>query len=409
MLNRRQFVICLVAAAGLAFSAGWTLGEGNPQSLPAQPNFVISAAEINPDPELAPFRIRDIDDVWSRLKNSYYDASKLERSKLEYNAVKGFVAGIEDPYTAFMTPDESKDFENGLEGHLEGIGAELEVKNGKLVVVSPLKDSPAEKAGIKPADIIYKIDNSLTEEMTLFDAVRKIRGKKGTSVTLTIIRENIPNPLEIKVLRDKVTIDSITVKKLDNEIYHVAIHQFSDHTKTEFQNVVQKILLEKARGMVLDLRGNGGGYLDISVDILSELLAGEKNAAVIKKRDPTKNETVKTNGSGRLADIPLAVLVNKGSASASEIIAGAIQDYKRGILIGEKTFGKGSVQQVDKLPDGASLRYTIAKWFTPLERSIDDVGIAPDVEIKMTDEDEKAKRDPQLEEAIKYLVSLRGA
>lgn len=403
----RKILITTVVLASIAsFSLGWFCAKN--AGVPLQKDVSAQTiGEMNPDPELAPIRIRDIDSVWNKLKDSYYDASKLDREKMEYSAVKGFIAGIGDPYTVFMTPEEAKDFEDGLNGLLEGIGAELEVKAGKLVVVSPLKDSPAEKAGVKPGDIIQKIDGSLAEDMTLYEAIRKIRGKKGTQVALTIIRENVAQPIELKITRSSITIDSVVAKKLDGDIYHVEIRQFSNTTKNEFQSVVQKILLDKAKGIIVDVRGDGGGYFDTSVDIISEFISGEKAAAVIKRRDQSKNETVKTNGSGRLADIPLVVLINKGSASASEIFAGAIQDYKRGILIGEKTFGKGSVQELVDLQDGSNLRLTIAKWFTPLGRSIDEVGISPDREIKLDEKDVAANKDPQLDAAIQYLKNKK--
>lgn len=352
-------------------------------------------------------KIRDLDEVWRRLQSFYYDAAKLDQKNLEYNAVKGFVKGIGDPYTVFMPPDEAKEFGQELGGKLEGIGAQLEVKEDKIMVVAPLKNSPAEKAGVKAGDIIFKINNEMAQDMTLYEAVSRIRGKKGTQVTLTLIRENQSKPLEITITRDEVLIDTVTVKKIDGGIYHVAINQFNDHTKTEFQKAVEEILLAKAKAMVLDLRGNGGGFLDISIDILSEMIAGEKTVVIVKKRDETKNESIKTNGNARIPDLPLVVLVDKGSASASEIVAGAIQDYKRGIVIGEKTFGKGSVQELVDLNDGSSLRMTIAKWFTPLSRSIDEVGIMPDKEVKFTEEDAKLDRDPQLDAAIRYLKSLK--
>lgn len=359
------------------------------------------------DPLSAPLKIRDLEDVWSRLRSQYYDSAKLDQSKLEYSAVKGFVGGIGDPYTVFMPPEEAKDFGQELDGKLEGIGAELEVKDSKLVVRAPLKNSPAEKAGILSGDIIFKINSEPAQEMTIYEAIRKIRGKKGTKVTLTLIRENRPEVFDIEITRDEILIDTVVVKKIDGGIYHIAVNQFNDHTKVEFQKAVEEILLAKAKAIILDLRGNGGGYLDISVDMLSEIISGEKTAAIVKKRDQSQNETIKTSGSARIPDLPLVVLVDKGSASASEIVAGAVQDYKRGVLIGEKTFGKGSVQELINLNDGASLRMTIAKWFTPLNRSIDGDGIVPDIEVKLTEEDIKAERDPQLDAAVKYLQNLK--
>lgn len=401
-MRRSQSILLssVLVTALLAFFVGWFFAKNINLS---EKKMLQTTTGTSSNSREGNLRIRDVDEVWQRLQSGYYDISKLDISKLEWNAVRGFVSGIGDPYTVFMSPDEAKDFENGLEGQLEGIGAELEVKEGKLIVVSPLKNSPAEEAGIRPGDIIYKIDGSLVEEMTFYNAIQKIRGKKGTQVTLTILRENTLEPLEIKIIRREITIESVALKKLDGDLYHLSILQFNDHTKSELNDAIQKILLEKTKGLILDLRGNGGGYLDIAVDTASEFLAGKKTVVIVKQRDASKNENVKSNGSGRLADIPLVVLVDKGSASASEIVAGAVQDYKRGVLIGEKTFGKGSVQELSRLDDGSNLRMTIAKWFTPLDRSIDEVGIAPDREVKITDEDRLADRDPQLDAALNYL------
>lgn len=407
-MKRAQSILVssVLIASITAFGLGWFFAKNIDTETPnANPNIFQTAASGSTT-NIEPLTVPDLDEVWAILNDSYYDNSKLEASKLKYGAVKGFVAEIGDPYTVFMTPDESKEFEDGLEGQLEGIGAELEVKNGKLIVVSPLKNSPAQQAGIRSGDIIAKIDGKLAAEMTFYDAVHKIRGKKGTQVNLTIIRESLAKPLEIKITRSEIQTDSITLEKLPDNIFHLSINQFNEHTKTQYENAIQKILLEKAKGLILDMRGNGGGYLDVSIEILSELLPGKQTAVIIKKRNE-KDDAIKTIGGSRLADIPLAVLINNGSASASEIVAGAIQDYKRGILIGEKTFGKGSVQEIEKLNDGATIRMTIAKWFTPLNRSIDEVGIAPDKEVKITEEDINQKLDPQLDEAVNYLKNSR--
>lgn len=423
-LSRASIIAIVFVFSVGSFAAGWALSTDDATYLQSQSITPGTATGTSYGPS-SPIRIPILGDVWEKLLDFYYDESKLDLKKLEAGATKGFVAAINDPYTVFMTPEESKDFTNDLEGELEGIGAELEVKNGKLIVVAPLKNSPAEKAGIKPGDIIFKINGGLAQDMTLYEAVRRIRGKQGTQVTLTIVRETLANPFDLTITRSAIQIDSITLKRLDGDIFHLAINQFNDHTKREFETAVEKIILEKAKGLIIDVRGNGGGYLDISIDILSELISGKKPVVTIKKRDPKQNEVVQTSGSGRLADIPLAILVDKGSASASEIVAGAVQDYKRGVLIGEKTFGKGSVQQIETLGDGSSLRITIAKWFTPLDRSIDEIGITPDKEVKLTDQDVDApvgrsntvasprlglvekKLDPQLDEAVKYLRNTK--
>lgn len=388
------------------FFLGWTLSheytQGQAKKIPAATSVTQDAAFPS-----APVKIRNIDEVWKRLRESYYDAAKLDLPKLEWSALQGFVSGIGDDYTVYMTPEESKDFEQGLEGHLEGIGAELEVSEGKLLIVTPLKNSPAEQAGLLSGDIIFKINDKFAEDMTFYEAITTIRGKKGTAVNLTIIRKTKPEPFEVTLIREEVQIESVEVSKVEEDFLQVTINQFNERTKNEFNDIVQKVLLEKPKGLIVDVRGNGGGYLNTSIDIVSEFIAGKKPAVIIKQRDEKNNSTEMTNGSGRLADIPVVVLINGGSASAAEIFAGAMQDYKRGILIGEKTFGKGSVQEISALPDGSSLRMTVAKWFTPNNRSIDDVGIAPDIEVKMTDEDFMQKKDPQLARAVEYLKTFK--
>lgn len=345
--------------------------------------------------------------VWSELENSYVDESATQNDQnLIYGSIKGLVDSLDDPYTVFMTPEETKQFEENLNGSLQGIGAELTVDSGFLIVLSPLKDSPAEKAGLLPGDIIFQIEGEMTGEMTLFEAITKIRGEKETSVTLTIIREELTEPFDVTIVRDEITIESVTYELLDGNIAYVSINQFSDNTSGEFEEAVQNILLTNPKGVILDLRYNGGGYLDISVDILSEFISGNKEAVEIKTRNEEDNEIIYVWDDARLPDIPLVVLVNKGSASAAEIVAGAIQDHKRGTVFGEPTFGKGSVQEVALLEDGSSLRLTIAKWLTPSGRDIDEVGIVPDRVIELTYEDIEAGNDTQLEEATTYLTNL---
>lgn len=342
-------------------------------------------------------------EVWDILKNEYVEEKSIDKEKQVYGAVRGMVDSLEDPYTVFMTPDQSKEFQNNLDGNLEGIGVEVTIENQNLVVVSPIKGSPAEKANIKPGDIIYEIEGKETSQMSLYEAIMKIRGNKGTLVHLTILRKGEQDPVNVSIVRDSIQIESVSWEEKDENIAYIAINQFSDSTLTELQNAINEILLKEPKGLILDLRYNGGGYLDIAVDILGEFIEGKKKAVVIKQREESKNEDIYLEGKGHLADIPLVVLVNYGSASASEILAGAIQDYKRGIVIGEQTFGKGSVQEVITLEDGSSLRMTIAKWFTPLGRTIDHVGIQPDRLVEYTDEDVETSRDPQLEASLQYL------
>jgi len=344
--------------------------------------------------------------VWEMVDELYVDQTALDRQQMVYGSIKGMVASLKDPYTVYMTPDETKEFDQSLNGQLEGIGAELTVREGNLIIVSPLKNSPAEKAKLQPGDIVYKIDGKMTSDMTLFDAIMKIRGEKGTTVILTIVRENEKEPFEVPIARDTVNVESVSMEDKKDGIYLVSINQFNDTTKPEFDDKVKELLLLEPKGIVMDLRYNGGGYLDISVDIVSEFMKGVEDVVTIKRREESDKETLRTSGLARLADVPLVVLINEGSASASEIVAGAIQDHKRGILMGEQSFGKGSVQEVDKLPDGSSLRVTIAKWYTPLDKNIDEVGIKPDIEVLISDEDAGKDIDPQLDAAVKYLKEL---
>lgn len=344
--------------------------------------------------------------VWDTLHEIYVDESAIDQQQMVYGAIKGMVAALNDPYTVYMTPTETKEFNQNLQGELEGIGAELTVKDQALVVANPLKNSPAEKAGLMPGDIVYKIDGSLTSEMTLFDAITKIRGPKGTKVTLTIIRKGIDNPFDLSIEREKVDVKSVSMEEKDKGIFHISINQFNDNTKPEFEDNISQLLLKDPKGIILDLRNNGGGYLDTAVDMLSEFLGETKTAVIVKRREEKDTEVVHISGNPRLPTIPLVVLINDGSASASEIVAGGIQDYKRGLIMGEQSFGKGSVQEVDQLSDGSSLRLTIAKWYTPNDKNIDKVGITPDMVVKMSNEDFEKNRDPQLDAAVDYLKKL---
>ncbi|MBU1446277.1 S41 family peptidase [Patescibacteria group bacterium] len=346
-------------------------------------------------------------DVRDEIELNYVDLEKaFDDENLLYGSIKGMVGSLDDPYTVFMNPEETKQFEDNLNGSLDGIGAELTVEDGFLKVVSPLKDSPAEAAGLKPGDIIFKIDGEITSEMTLFDAIMNIRGARGTSVVLTIIRENEVDPLEIEIIRDEILIESVTFEMMESDIAYISLNQFTDNTTAEFEEAVREILLNNPKGLILDLRYNGGGYLDIAVEIVSEFIDGYVPAVSMKTRHIAEDEIFYVKNNAKLGTLPLVVLVNNGSASAAEILAGAIQDHKRGIIMGEQTFGKGSVQEVIFLNDGSSLRMTIAKWLTPSGRDIDEVGIMPDRIIELTKEDMLAENDTQLNEALEYLNNL---
>lgn len=343
-------------------------------------------------------------DVWSLLASKYVEPESLDFKNMVYGAIQGMVYSLDDPYTTFLTPKENKDFQNGLEGMLEGIGAELTLRNEFITIVSPLKNSPAKKAGIQPEDIILEVDGESVEDYTFEQVVMKIRGPRGSKVVLTIARSGYNEPLKIPIIRDTINISSVEWEMEEN-IAIIELNQFGVKTKEEFSKAISEILQKRPDGIVLDLRFNGGGFLDGAVDIVSEFV--EKGKVVsVKKRNPEEDEVIYVNGKARVAQTPLVVLINRGSASASEIVAGAIRDHQRGTIIGETSFGKGTVQEVENLIDGSSLRVTVAKWFTPENVNISEVGIVPDIEVERTIEDIEENRDPQLDAAIKHLKSL---
>lgn len=347
-------------------------------------------------------------DVWKTVQANFYDIEHVEDQEATYGAVHGLVESLGDPYSEFMTPEESTSFQQSLDSELEGVGMELTVKEGLLVVVSPLKDSPAELAGILPGDHVYMVEGNPTSEMTLFDAIMSIRGAPGTQVTLTILREGSSDPIEMTITRAKIevpTVESRVEERNGKTLTVVSMYQFGNDTSSEFGEAVRAAQLLDSDGMVLDLRLNGGGYLDIAVEVLGEFFDEEQKAVIVKHRND-ENEVMYTNGDGELSELPLVVLIDEGSASASEIVAGALQDYKRAVLMGETSFGKGSVQELATLSDGSSLRLTIAKWFTPLDRGIDQVGITPDVEVPMEYTAIDTEEDVQMEAALNYLGEL---
>ncbi len=344
--------------------------------------------------------------IWKEVEDKYVDPTVINKSDLVYGAIKGMVAALDDPYTTFMTPDESRAFSDSLEGSLVGIGAEIEVQDGLLHVISPLKGSPAEKAGLMPDDIIIKIGGEDTDGLTLIDAVKKIRGEKGTTVMLTIFRKGIKDSFDVSIVRDDIDVESVTTEKLDNGIVYVSVNQFNDKTNEQFNKAVSDMVLNEPKGLIVDLRFNGGGYLDIAVELLSYFLPEKTELVNIMERGKD-DKMMYANGNTKLLNVPLVVLVNQGSASASEIFAGAVKFNKRGIIMGTTTYGKGSVQEVENYSDGSSMKITIAKWYIPDGVNVTKIGLKPDIEAEISQEDIEKKFDSQKQKAIDYLVGLK--
>ncbi len=336
-------------------------------------------------------------DAWKIVDNKYVKAP--DDQERVYGAIAGMIAGLGDPFSVFMKPSDTAHFNEDLDGTVSGIGAELVQKDGLITVVAPLDNSPAQKAGLQAGDVILKIDDK-DAPSSLGDAVTLIRGTKGTQVKLTIVRDG--KSQELTMTRDKVEVSSVVYTKKD-DMALIKINQFNANTAALLDDSLAKAKKDDAKGVVIDLRNNPGGLLSSAVDVTSRFI---EPGVVVVERDREKHETeLKTASVSSRVTLPLVVLVNKGSASASEIFSGAIQDTGRGKIVGETSFGKGSVQSIEPLKDGSAVRITIAEWLTPKKREINKQGIKPDIEVKLNDDDVKNKRDPQLDKALELLKS----
>ena len=336
--------------------------------------------------------------VWDSLYANYVDKDKLNEKKLFYGAIKGMVSAVGDPYTVFMDPKISEEFQSDLAGTFEGIGAEIGIKTDVLTIIAPLPETPAEQAGLMAGDKVVAIDGTSTQGITVDEAVNKIRGPKGSEVVLSIVRDGVDGVKDYTIKRDQIVVKSVRTQMRDDGIFVVTITNFNNDTKSGFDEAVREILDKNPKGIIIDLRNNPGGYLDTAIEIASEWV--ENNIVVTEKYTDDRKFDHLSRGRARLAGYKTVVLVNQGSASASEIVSGALQDYGLATLVGEKTFGKGSVQTVTDFGDGSSVKITVAKWLTPNGRSINDEGIEPNVVVDLTPEDFNAGKDPQMEAAI---------
>jgi carboxyl-terminal processing protease len=326
----------------------------------------------------------------------------LDDTALMRGAIRGMVEALDDPHTSYMTPEEYDIFATSLAGEFEGIGAMVELSGDYLRIVSPFPGSPAEQAGIRSGDLVIRVDDVDLAGQSEAEMISRVRGPAGTTVHLSVQRETEPELLEFDIVRAKITIPSVESKMLEGNLGYVKINDFGEKTPSELREALQDLLSQNPSGLVLDLRGNPGGYLTTAVKVTSQFVG---DGLVLRERfGDGREETYAVEGGGLALDIPLVVLINPGSASASEIVAGAIQDHQRGQIVGETSYGKGSVQTAHTLSgDNGEVRFTIAKWFTPDGRSIHGLGITPDIEVVLTDEDRDANRDPQLEKAMELL------
>ena len=397
---RKNFAFILILLA--VFLGGWQLGfagyqldlKFNPPSLKIE-NKKVTSGEINFSP---------LWDVLDRINEDYL-FRPVDGTKLLYGAISGLVKALGDPYTAFLDPTENIQFNDSLEGVYEGIGAELGLRNDRLIIVAPLGGSPAEAKGIRAGDKILEIDGSSTSGLSVTEAVTKIRGEAGTVIELTLQRGS-ESSFKVSITRAQITVKSVNVEKKDGGIYYLEVTRFGETTNDEWDEAVEEVMSQETgvKGIVLDLRSNPGGYLNSAVYLASEFLA---SGSVVLQEDAGGDRSTlsvqSTKNDHAFAGIPVVVLIDEGSASASEILAGALSERAGAKLVGEKSFGEGTVQDAADFDDGSGLHLSVAKWLTPKGVWVHDKGLEPDFKVELTDEDINAGRDPQLDKALDLL------
>ncbi|MBI4032983.1 MAG: S41 family peptidase [Candidatus Blackburnbacteria bacterium] len=401
-LPKARRILLTLFIALLAFVAGFTAGKKNFEFAD-----LGSTSQVKLDRTVSRQGV-DFNlfwQVWDKLGAEYFDKTKLDPERMVYGAIKGMVSAIGDPYTVFLPPEEQKRTQEDLGGEFEGVGIQIGFKGSQLAVIAPLEGTPAEKAGVKAGDFIVGIKDKAKEidkgtfGITLPDAVDAIRGPAGSQVTLVLTRVGEDEPFEVELTRAKITVPSVKLSfvGVGDKIAHLKLLRFGELTNGEWDKAILNIKDEKAKSVILDLRNNPGGFLDGSLAISSEFLGS--GVVVIQEDGKGGRQEMRVTGKPRLPDIKIVVLVNGGSASASEIVAGALMDNKRAKVVGEKTFGKGTIQESEDI-GSAGLHITTAKWLTPSGTWVNGVGLKPDVEVA---DDLETEADEQLQAAVKLL------
>lgn len=402
----RSFVFFLILfLLGIAFWSGYREGQGK--------SLLSTNTEQTLSPEDAVFLNKESGDntidfslywkVWGILRDKYVDKSGLDANKLFYGAIDGMLAATGDPYTTFFSPEENQSFKEDISGTFEGIGAEMGLKDDIITVIAPLEGTPADKAGIRAGDKILKIDQETTTGVSLDEAVKKIRGTKGSEVVLTIFREGEDEARDIPVKRDVIIVESVRFEMKEDNIAYIRVSRFGDDTDTDFAEAIAEAKRRSPKGLVLDLRNNPGGYLEGAVNMASLMLPA-RHVVVIEENGKGERKEMRTKGGDQISALKTVVLINQGSASASEILAGALRENRENVtLIGTTSFGKGSVQELISVTRDTSVKITVARWLTPKGNQINHVGIKPDIEVKVSREDIEADRDPELLKALETL------
>lgn len=401
-----------VAKLGVAFALVLAVGFAGGVAAGAEGKSVFSNLPILGDGlDATPDSEADLTDFWKawnaldqRFVETHATGTPPSIKEKLWGAIQGLAASYGDPYTVFMPPNEAKQFKDDISGNFEGVGMEVGVKDGVLTVISPLKGTPAERAGLRSGDAILTIDGTSTDGLSTDQAVKLIRGKKGTTVVFNILREGSVS--EISVVRDTIAVPTIETSQ-ESGVFIISFYSFTANSTQLFSKALADFRASGSKLLLIDLRGNPGGYLEAAVTISSHFLP--KGAVVVTEDFKGKQENVvhRSRGIGGLPEgTKVAILIDQGSASASEIMAGALQDGDAATLIGAKSFGKGSVQELVEI-NGGALKVTIARWLTPAGQSISDGGLTPDIEVKRTREDAEAERDPQKARAIEFLTTGR--
>jgi carboxyl-terminal processing protease len=361
--------------------------------------FTLNAAAVRADNESVYKGLSNFTKVLDLIQRNYVD--NVDGEELTTKAIEGMLQGL-DPYSAYLSPEHYRDLEIGTSGEFGGVGMEVTTSDGFLKVITPIEGGPAEKAGVKPKDLIIEIEGKTTKGMVVEEAVNLLRGPKGSSVNVIIEREGEPNPIKITLIRDKITIKSVKYKLLDNQIGYIKLSQFQEDSSQELRTALSELESQNGRdlrGVILDLRNNPGGLLGEAIEVADEFIDQGLIVSVRGRSEEQTREFYATKN-GNFQQYPIVVIVNEGSASASEVVAEALQDSKRATILGTSTFGKGSVQTIIRLEDGSGLKLTTAKFYAPSGRSISEVGVTPDVIV----ENDNAK-DKQLETAVDLLKS----
>ncbi|OHA92086.1 MAG: hypothetical protein A3J09_01150 [Candidatus Zambryskibacteria bacterium RIFCSPLOWO2_02_FULL_51_21] len=401
-LRKHAAILALGAVIAVAFySAGYRAGENR-----------ISGAVANIE-NAQPAEINNIDfspfwKAWNTINEKYVPASTTgkaisDKDKL-YGAIGGLAASLKDPYTVFFPPVESELFQSDIRGNFEGVGMEVLAQEGAITVIAPLKDSPAMRAGMLAGDRIIKIDGKETSGMTTEDAVQLIRGPGGTAVTVTVFRQGVKQPFDVQLVRDVINIPVINTSAFPGGVFVIELYSFSEQSPALFRQALREFVMSGDKKLILDLRGNPGGYLEAAIDMASWFLPSSK--VVVREdfggRQPERS--YRSRGYDIFKDnLKFVILIDKGSASASEILAGALKEHGKAVLVGETTFGKGSVQELVDITSDTSLKVTVARWLTPNGLSISEKGIEPDYKVVRTPADAQAGRDPQMDKALEIL------